>query len=203
MIRDAYLRIPRRIRRVFITVAALLVLAFLGFFFSSLLNSNVPTIFSESRELAARHAGEIVELLKDTSASLDMVSELEKQGKEAEALNIVVAEIQKNMQAKEKALRLLSELEKMAREVPNVKPERARQTALIAISAKTAVSGKLILYSEYLAQLLDLLRERLLGRWADDEKINSLIADINKEIEAINNLNQESNEKLKEFDSYM
>ena len=136
---------------------------------------------------------------KKIAKILNEIAELDKEGKYTEALVLISQELKRNRQAREKAIKLSVQLETMAKNLSQISPASASQVALQAISSETALISRLITYNEYLTQLLEVLREKFLGK-SDGDKILELLVKINGEIQAINDLNRKFNEVMGEFD---
>ena len=108
--------------------------------------------------------------------------------------------MERNRQAREKAIELSIQLETMANNLSQISPASASQTALRAISSETTLISRLITYNDYLNQLLEVLREKFLGN-GNGDKVAELVEKINEEAKAINELNEKFNESMEMFDS--
>jgi len=153
-----------------------------------------------ARQEASVIASEIVSLSNESTNNLNEIAQLDKEKKYTEALLLVSRELERNRQAREKAIKLSVHLETMAKNLNQISPASASQLALQAISSETGLISRLITYNDYLTQLLEVLREKFLGKNIGN-KIPELIAKINDEAQAINDLNQKFNEIMKEFDA--
>jgi uncharacterized protein YxeA len=200
MIKSWYKGLPKKIRQIILILVLLLIGSIIGYAAWSLTNSNIPDSFTNSRQTAWGYAQIISSSVKDTPKNLETIQSFERDGKDTQALTLLVSEAQKNSVAQDAALKLAAELEIMAKEIPNIKPERAGQSALVAISTETALIYKLVSYNNYLANLLELLRDKITGRLYGVDKINQVVDSINGEINAINLLNTQFIEKMAEFD---
>lgn len=199
MIFNFYFKIPRRIRILilflFITLIAYFVLRFLP-----LEPKNIPEDFLRARQEASLIAQEIVTFSGESADNLSEIAQFDQERKYSEALILISGELERNRQAREKAIKLSTQLEIMAKSVTQISPPSAAQIAIQAISSETALISRLITYNDYLTQLLEVLREKFLGK-SDGDKISELISKINDEARAINDLNQKFNDIIKEFDS--
>jgi len=198
MIFNFYFRIPKRIRFlilfIFIVFTTFFILRFL-----ILEPKNVPADFLKARQEASLIAQEIVLFSNQSSDSLRQIAQLDEEKKYTEALILVSQELERNRQAREKAIRLSAQLEIMAKNLSQISPASASQIALEAISSETALISRLITHNDYLTQLLEILRNKFLGK-ANGDKIPELIGQINNEVQAINDLNKKFNKMMKEFD---
>jgi ATP-dependent 26S proteasome regulatory subunit len=201
MLSDWFSKLSKKVKRVILAVTVLVIVILAAYFVWSYVSTRVPTNFANARHAAWGYAQIISDAVKETSQNLQQIQELEKQGKSIEALNLLVIEGQKNASAQNAAVKLSGELETMAKEIPNIKPQKAGEAALVAISSETALIYKLVSYNNYLANLLELLRQRLTDKFYNVEQINSTIDLINLDIDSINSLNTKFVEYMKNFDN--
>lgn len=198
MITDLYFKTPKRIRLLILFIIILL-LAYFVLRFLTVETRNVPEDFLRARQEASLIASEIVAISNESTNNLNKIAEFDKKGEYTEALVSISQELERNRQAREKAIKLSVQLEAMAKNLSQISPASASQVALQAISSETALISRLITYNEYLTQLLEVLREKFLGK-SDGDKIPELLVKINGEIQAINDLNRKFNEVMGEFD---
>ncbi len=199
MITSLYFRTPRRIRFLILFIVIILI-AYFVLRFLALEPKNIPEDFLRARQEASLIASEIVAISNESTNSFDKIAQLDKERKYTEALILISQELERNRQAREKAIQLSIQLEIMAKNLAQISPQSSSQIALQAISSETALISRLITYNDYLTQLLEVLREKFLGKSEGDE-ISELIIKINGEIQAINDLNRKFNEVMKEFDT--
>jgi hypothetical protein len=193
-----YSKIPRRIRLLIVFIFIILIAYFIvRFLFVD--TKNIPVDFLQARQEASLIAQEIVNLSNDSGNTFDEIARFDKEQKYTEALVLISQELEHNRQARQKAINLSVQLEIMAKNLEKITPSSAGQKALEAISSETTLISRLIIYNDYLNQLLDVLREKFLGRNGGD-KIMELIGSINDEARAINDLNQKFNRTMEEFD---
>jgi len=198
MISTFYSKIPHRIRILILFIIIILAAYFvLRFFWVDV--KNVPEDFLQARQEASLIAQDIVTISNESTNSFAEIARFDKERKYTEALVLISKELERNRQAREKAIKLSVQLETMAKNLAQISPSSAGQKALEAISSETALISRLITYNDYLTQLLEILRGKFLGKNQGD-KIPELIAQINGEIQAINDLNRKFNETMKEFD---
>lgn len=200
MVSNFYFRIPRRLR-IFIIFVLVVLAAYLiarNFFIEI---KTVPDDFLRARQEASLIANDIIGLSNKSIGNLDKIYEFDREKNYEEALNLLASELERNRQAREKAIKLSAQLEKMARAVPEISPSSAGQSAIQAISSETALISRLITYNDYLFQLLEVLRSKFLGKTKNSgERIMELIDKINKEVKAINELDKKFNEIMEGFD---
>lgn len=199
MITDFYLKIPRRVR---ILVAFLIIILAAYFLIRFLFaeTRNIPPDFLKARQQASLIAADIVQISNQSSQNIDQIAKLDEEQQYTEALTLVSNELEKNNEARRKAVDLSNQLEQMARNLADISPASASQIALEAVSSETTLISRLINYNDYLNQLLDVLRNKFLGK-SDGDGVSDLIKKINNEAQAINDLNQQFNDTMKQFDS--
>lgn len=198
MITDLYSKTPKRIRLLILFIIILL-LAYFVLRFLTVETKNVPEDFLRARQEASLIASEIVAISNESTNNLNEIAQLDKERKYTEALVLISQELERNRQAREKAIKLSVQLETMAKNLSQISPASASQVALQAISSETALISRLITYNDYLTQLLEILREKFLGK-NEGDRISELLVKINDEIQAINDLNRKFNEVMGEFD---
>ncbi|MBI2037093.1 MAG: hypothetical protein HYT14_01915 [Candidatus Liptonbacteria bacterium] len=190
----AYLtNVPRRIRLFgllfFVTLLAYLLWVYLG-----AQRVVIPREFLEAKGRGAVVAEEIVRLSGETARQLDEINKLDQEGKYADAFNLVAEEQKRSREMREYAALLSRELSTMTSAVAQISGTDARSTALQAVNYEVTLMGKLVMgklvtYSEYLAQLLEALRRKFEGLAPGAPSVDELIGNINKEVAAINDLN--------------
>lgn len=162
---------------------------------------NVPTEFLQARQESSLIAENIILISGRTAKSVNQISELDKNKYYTEALNLISEELNNNREARKNAIKLSSQLEIMAKNVSQISPTTAGQTALRAISSETALISRLINYNDYLVSLLEILQAKFLEKEKNaNDKITDLIIKINEEARAINDLNNNFNTLMQEFD---
>ncbi len=197
-IKDFYYQISKRLK---ILIAFFLTILIASFVIAFLMvdTQKVPEDFMKARQEASNIAQEIVSLSNQSTQKIDEISQLDQEGKYADALSIVSQELANNVSAKEKAMQLSNQLKVMTENINQISPSSDGQIALDAITSETSLIYSLITYNDYLTQLLGILREKFLGKNKGDG-IPDLINKINEESRAINDLNQKFNDLMDEFD---
>ena len=198
MISNFYFRISKKIK-ILIFFIVIILIAYFILRFLSVETKNIPSDFLVARQEASSIAQDIVLISGESTNKLDEIARLDKEREYTEALILISNELERNRQARENAIKLSAQLEIMARNLSRISPASAGQIALEAISSETALISRLINYNDYLFQLLEVLREKFLGK-IDGDKVSELIFKINNEAKAINDLNQKFNKVMMEFD---
>jgi hypothetical protein len=184
---------------ILILIVAAILSVFAYYYFNN--KPYVPENFIEARSNSSSVAADLVLILGESLKSLDKISEEDKNYKFSSAMNLVEQENQKIKNAKTKALVLSDDLNKMAQAIQDIKPVKAKNLALEAVSQEVSLISRLINYNAYFGSLLDTLRLKFSGdiRY-DSSDVQSLIADMNSEAREINSINNSFNQKLEEFD---
>lgn len=201
MISDFYFKIPRRAK---ITIVFLLIVSavyLLARFFTPEIK-NVPEEFLKARQEASLIAKDIIGLSGQTAGNIAVISEFDKEAKYSDALNLISQELERNRQAREKAIELSKQLESMIKNIPKISPASASQAALEALTSETALISRLISYNDYLVQLMDILKKKFLFQEKDGNgRVLELINKINEEARMINELDKNFNKSMDKFDN--
>ena len=161
----------------------------------------VPREFSESRIRGAALASDIANAASESIGALLRIREHDERKEIKQALLVISDELVRNKESQGYAIRLASELERMARLITWIRPERARVMATEAVSAEVALVSRLVSYNQHLRELFDLLQRKISEpQVSDNGKVAELIAAINEEARAINAFNDRFNRSLAEFD---
>ncbi|MEK7149583.1 MAG: hypothetical protein AAB757_01245 [Patescibacteria group bacterium] len=200
MIGNLYFGISKKVRIFIIFLLIILVFYFIGRFIFIRLNK-VPLEFFKARQEASLIAHGIVKLSTDSAERVGQISNLNDKQNYTEALNLVTREMEKNREIRQKAIELSANLEIMARSTAKIYPDSSARVALEAVSIETTLISQLVDYSDYLNQLLEILRAKLLGQSNSHDKINELIKKINAEAKTVNELNQKFNDLMNQFDN--
>jgi hypothetical protein len=200
MFKDFYHKIPRRMR-IFIVFLLIVFTAWIIIKTFSPAVKRVPAEFLQARQEASLIAQDIVAVSSRTAENINKISDFDKNKEYTEALNLISEELNSNREAREKAISLSVNLETMAKNISRISPTAAGQAALQAISSETTLISRLINYNDYLIKLLEILQEKFLGKEKNaNGKIVDLIGKINDEARAINDLNDNFNSLMREFD---
>jgi hypothetical protein len=200
MIADYYSKIPKK-AKIAALFALIVLIGYFIFYFITVDPKSVPSEFLMARQEASAIAEEIVGLSSQSAGNLTEISRLDQEGKYSDALNLISEELERNRQAREKAIGLSSQLELMATNIAGISPASASQVALQAVSSETTLISRLITYNDYLNQLLEVLRDKFMGL-SNGNSIPDLISKINNEATAINDLNKKFNDLIEDFDSF-
>ena len=163
----------------------------------------LPGEFSDARIKGATVAERIVVLSRDTLSLLAQVSTLDQQRNVSAALVAISSAIVVNRESQAEAIRLSSQLNAMAENLPRIQPARAREIATEAVTAEVTLVSRLLYYNNYLNQLFEALKAKFTRPNISylDGQVNDLINKINDEAKQINILNKKFSAQMAEFDS--
>lgn len=156
--------------------------------------------FVAARLRGALVAESIVGLAAEARSSLRVINELDAKGKYADALELTAKLEANNQSLRDQAIQLSQEVETMTRAIEDIDNDRARTEAIASISSRLAMVSRLVNYSSYYAELLDALRAKFAGLDSARRPVGVLIEQINSEINAINNFDQEAQRAIERFD---
>jgi len=197
-----FVSLSSKTKKIILIFLGLIILATASYFAWLYFGFSLPESFKESRQAASLQAQAISSVLKETPNVIQKVYQLQLEKKDDQALILLVEEIKKNQMLNEALVKLSLELEKMAKSIPEISSKKAAQKALVAVSVETQLMYKLISFNEHLSQLLRLLQDKITNKIYGVEKINQVIDLLNQDIDAINNLNNQFNAYLSEFDGF-
>jgi uncharacterized protein (DUF885 family) len=159
----------------------------------------LPPDFKDARAQGAAISETIVNTSNSLTADLDKVSQLEKDQKIQEAIDLTTTLLARSEEVKTQAQNLSEQLEKMTGALSDIHDDETRSLAIEAITDRLALISRLLSYSDYLASLLTNLKNRLQGApYANNNQI--LISQINAEVTAINNFNRQATVATDKFD---
>lgn len=186
--------------------AFIVILIAIGFgALSLILNSEayaIPPAFIEGRTAGAEAAVAVTTMINESLKTLNDVATYESRGDLASAIYLIRTEMSKAEERQKQASALASAMEKMAKAIPEIKPASAQQIGLEAVSSQVATVSRLVTYNEYLTNLFNMLNERMRGNpEATKAKVQSIVAKLNEENVAINQLNTQFNRSLQQFDA--
>jgi len=179
-----------------------LVVVIIGAFLISKQSSvEIPEEFSAARDQGAIIASRVVSSYRDSLTNLQFIAELDRAHEWDEALRIVRAELNRGDFIRADVIQLSSQLERMARLLTDIQPERARLMATEAISSEVALMSRLLSYNALLVQFFETLQQKFEGSLPNaDEAMQALLVKINEEVQAINVFNERFQQAFAEFD---
>lgn len=187
---------------VYIAVAAVIFLVAGGYWLYQAQRTNVPSQFLEARSQAATTAENIVKLTDASVATLRLISIADEEKNYKRGKELVTEEVDRNAVIKQEAFKLSEELKIMALSLGEVKPKRATEAGLEATTKGLELAQHLVSYNNYFNELLAVLDKRFQSNSSLEtrQKIDELILKMNEEAEAVNRLNLQYQDLMKEFD---
>lgn len=163
---------------------------------------NAPPQFFEARNRAGEISNRIVELTHTSVDNLELISAADEAGRYKRGLELTQEEIDRNAEVKNEAFKLSEELKIMALNLNEVRPKEAAEVGLQATTNGLELVQHLINYSNLTEELLGVLQTRLKSNGSPEtrERIEQIILRMNQEAEAVNKLNDEYREEMKNFD---
>ena len=162
--------------------------------------SSVPDDFTTARMQGALISQNIVDLSNTLDANLGKINQLDKEKNYTQALALTQQLLQQSRDIRAQAVGLSKELEVMAQNLDSIHSSDARQAALEAISDRLALISRLINYSGYLEDLLNALGNRFAGSAPGNAQVSAIVNEINSEVTAINNFNNNAGAAMEKFD---
>jgi hypothetical protein len=101
----------------------------------------------------------------------------------------------------DQAVSLSDQIEAMAKSLPDISSTDARQAALNAISSRLALVSELINYSSDLENLLVTLQGHFTGATIQAGDVQTIVDQINTDVNAINNFNSQAQQAMVQFDT--
>jgi flagellar basal body-associated protein FliL len=163
--------------------------------------SGAPADFTQARAQGALIAQNIVDLSNQSTANLTQVNSMDKAGNYTDALVLTTNIITKNQALHDQAVALSDQIEAMAKSLPEISSSDARQAALDAISSRLALVSELINYSGDLEHLLVTLQGHFTGASIKPGDVQTIVDQINTDVNAINNFNGQAQQSMTQFDA--
>jgi len=196
---DLAKRMPRRMQ-ILVLFLAVISAGYFLWELSFATDSHVPGEFLEANKEGALVANVIVSLSRQSAGSIGKIGELDKEGKNYEAAQLVAEELKKSEELRQKAYELALLLGKMTEVLPEISPRAATEAAMRAINFETSLIIRLINYQKFLNELLTVLNNRLAGGVVKPEVIEQVVEKINNEAAAVNDLNEQYKAAVEEFE---
>jgi flagellar basal body-associated protein FliL len=162
--------------------------------------SAVPTAFTQARLQGAVVAQNIVDLSNQSTADLTKVNQFDKDGDYTDALTLTTSIASSSQEMRDEAVSLSNDVSDMTKSLSSISSFSAQQAALESISSRLALINQLVNYSGDLGNLLDVLRDHFTGKSYDNTQVQSLVNQINTDVNAINNFNTQANQSMNTFD---
>jgi hypothetical protein len=159
-----------------------------------------PKDFEEARMRGGAIAQEIVSISSELKTELAQINELDKRGSYTEALTKITTVANRTQDIRAKAVELSGELQIMTSALPKIRNADAKRAVLDSVSNRLALLSRLINYSDYVYQLLSVLRDKFSGIWHRPGQVAELVDSINVEVNSINAFNESAMAAMARFD---
>lgn len=163
--------------------------------------NRIPAAFATARNQGAIIAQNIVSTSDSSTATLEKIDQYDKEGDYTDALSLTRGLVSQSQTLRTQAIDLSDQIEAMTQSLSSVKDFGAQQDALEAISSHLALINQLVNYSGDLGKLLDTLQARFSGEAGTNSEVTNEVAQINTDINAINNFNHQAEQALAAFDA--
>ncbi len=193
------INLSRRAKIFIVFIAIVIVSAVMAWFSNK--KSGVSKDFTQAREQGALIAQNIVTLSDQSTQDLAQVNDLDKSGKYTDALILTTNIVTKNQNLHDEAISLSDQIETMATSLPSISSSDARQAALDAISSRLALVSELVNYSQDLNKLLVTLQGHFTGTTVQPGDVQTIVNQINTDVNAINNFNDQAQQSMVRFDT--
>jgi hypothetical protein len=171
-----------------------------GLVLFSQLHSRVPVAFINARSQGAIIASNIVTISNQSNAALVQVNADDAKGDYQDALTLVSGMVTQSGDMRDQAVQLSNQIQTMTQALSDIHAVDAQQAALEAIASHLALINQLINYSGDLANLLGALQARFSGTPSTGQNISALVNQINTDVAAINNFNNQASQAMQQFD---
>lgn len=195
-----YFKIPKKIRIFVIALVVVAAIFLVGRFFTAKSTVTIPADFQSARQKANNIAQEIINLSNASAKNIGEIARLSDNGKYGDAINLTLYELNRNAEMRQKALGLNEVLMKMAQSASQFSSKPYAHIAVEAVAVEIELASRLLNYNDYLSQILDILKQRILGETYNYSKINVLIGKANEEANIITETHNKFNELLKNLD---
>jgi hypothetical protein len=162
--------------------------------------NKVPANFVAARSQGAIIAQNIVSTSDQSTDTLAKIDQYDQKGDYADALTLTQGLVSQSKDLKSQALDLSTQIASMTQALSGVKDFGAQQDALEAISGHLALINQLINYSGDLSKLLSVLQAHFNGQPGTAGEVEGLVTQINLDINAINNFNNQASQAMVAFD---
>ncbi|MEK7508156.1 MAG: hypothetical protein AAB602_03700 [Patescibacteria group bacterium] len=163
----------------------------------------IPEELARARVQGALISENIVNLSSKSASDLNAINQLDKEGKYTEALELTTNVIKQSQEIRDKAIALSDQIGTMTKSLSGISSLEARQALLDSITSRLALVSRLINYSGYLGQLLDVLRDHFAGVSFKEGDVAHLVDQINSEVSAINSFNSQAAQSMEKFDKIL
>jgi len=184
-------------------IAAFIIIVALGYglalFWQA--ENGVPASFTAARLQGAIIAQTIVNNSNQSVDELNAINKYDQEGDYADALASTTDLINQSASLRDEAVQLSTQVTQMTNDLPKIKSTDAQQAALQSITVRLAVINELISYSNDLDKLLAILQARFSGTPEPNSAVESIVSQINADVNLINTFNAQAGQAMDKFDS--
>jgi hypothetical protein len=163
--------------------------------------NGVPASFTAARVQGAIIAQTIVNDSNQSTDELNAINKYDQEGDYTDALASTTALINQSAGLRNEAVQLAAQVQQMSTDIPNIKSTDAQQAAVQSMTNRLAVINELITYSNDLDHLLAVLQSRFSGTPQPNTEVANIVAQINADVNMINNFNTQAGQAMDKFDS--
>ncbi len=184
-----------------------MVLVVILVFFSYLVFANgkvgdLPQSFWDARKSAAGVSQEIRDLTTRTSDAIASIEISDKKDVVAKTRALIEEARINNSEAYKRAFVLSQDLKKIAESLHLIESRRLQQAAYQAVATELSLVSEFINYTQYLNSFLSGMEMTLKSYTPENvQLVEQMRREINREVETINDLNEEFLEMMGRFDS--
>lgn len=183
------------------TVVAVAVIGLGSLAISYFVHGSIPRSFFDTRLQAAGAANNLATLINNSLANLRKIEEFEVNNSNDQALDMVTFEVGQKQEKQNAAVLLASNLEQMAQAAMEITSSNARALAIEAVTSGVSMVSRIVSYNNSLDQLFAAIQTKIVtGAPPTNVNIRALLASINSDGKAINDLNNTFNAALTKFD---
>jgi hypothetical protein len=163
--------------------------------------NGVPASFTAARVQGAIIAQTIVNDSNQSTDELNAINKYDQEGDYTDALASTTALINQSAGLRNEAVQLAAQVQQMSTDIPYIKSTDAQQAAVQSMTNRLAVINELITYSNDLDHLLAVLQSRFSGTPQPNTEVANIVAQINADVNMINNFNTQAGQAMDKFDS--
>ena len=163
--------------------------------------NGVPASFTAARVQGAIIAQTIVNDSNQSTDELNAINKYDQEGDYTDALASTTALINQSAGLRNEAVQLAAQVQQMSTDIPYIKSTDAQQAAVQSMTNRLAVINELITYSNDLDHLLAVLQSRVSGTPQPNTEVANIVAQINADVNMINNFNTQAGQAMDKFDS--
>ena len=200
MNKEIFRKIPKGIKLIIVLI--LLTVFGFGILFFVDRPVRLPAEFLTARQKGAEISQKIVELTADTNQRIKEINALDINGDVLKAMAMIEEAKGKNREALDQALNLTGEMQDMAESLNKITLSKSREIAIKAIALEISLTTTFIVeYNPILDQFLSNLYKAIATSKIEYRKAaENNLSDLNAKTWAINSLNRQFLEQMREFD---